>query len=115
MRYILATCFACAIGTPAALAAPGASISRDLATPGVTSEAALVQKHTVAKPAKHKSQRAINKSRKFLATEALAVSILWSEAETTEIDASIPELWARTSIEAIGDFPATDRRSYAAR
>jgi len=62
MRYILATCFACAIGTPAALAAPGASISRDLATPGVTSEAALVQKHTVAKPAKHKSQRAINKS-----------------------------------------------------
>jgi hypothetical protein len=34
MRYILATCFACAIGTPAALAAPGASISRDLATPG---------------------------------------------------------------------------------
>jgi hypothetical protein len=59
MRYILATCFACAIGT-SALATPGALMTRvDLAPPGFTSEAALVKKaDTVAKTVKHGSQRA---------------------------------------------------------
>jgi hypothetical protein len=46
MRYILAICFVCAIGTPAALA-----------TPGLSSEAA----DTVVKPAKHKLEPARHK------------------------------------------------------
>jgi hypothetical protein len=63
MRYILASCFACAISTPAS-ATPGALITReDLTTPGLTSKAALVRKaDNVAKTAKHKPERATNKS-----------------------------------------------------
>jgi|tagenome__1003787_1003787.scaffolds.fasta_scaffold20814233_4 hypothetical protein len=64
MRYVLATCFACAIGTPAAFATPGALVTRgNLAMPGLTSEAALVRKaDRVPNTAKHGPQRAGNKS-----------------------------------------------------
>jgi hypothetical protein len=62
MRYILATCFACASGT-SALAAPGGLMTRgDSAWPGLTSEAALVKKvDRVAKTLKRGSQGARNK------------------------------------------------------
>lgn len=62
MRYILATCFACATGM-SALAAPSGLMTRgDLGTTGFTSEAATVKKvDTVAKTLKHGPQRARNK------------------------------------------------------
>ena len=76
----LAISLVCAIGMPEAFA-----------TPAISSGAALVGKADLVNPVKHKIQPTRRKLPESLTSAASGKSIRWSEAETTEMVAYVPQ------------------------